>query len=77
MEHRGDSFQGTDYIADPFFLNLEVSKTNVENLRWQVDRDIIRVTFRKFVTSLASKKMWINLYVVSTLTHNFCEDIVY
>ena len=77
--HRCDSIQGTDYIAHPFFLNLNFSGTTIENenLRWQVCRDIIRVTFRKFVTSLVQnqEKIWINWFVVSTLTHNFCEDI--
>ena len=31
--HRRDSIQGTDYIAYPFFLNLKVSRTTIENLR--------------------------------------------
>ena len=31
--HRHDLIQGTDYIANPFFLNLKVSKTTIENLR--------------------------------------------
>ena len=41
IEHRCDSIQGTDYIANPFFVNLRVSKTKIENLRWQVGGDII------------------------------------
>ena len=39
--HRCDSIQGTDYIANSFFLNLRVSRTNIENLRWQFGGDII------------------------------------
>ena len=77
-EHRRDSIQGTDYIANPFFLNLKVSRTTIENLRWQFGGDIIQVTFGKSVTSLVPKlkeKMWINWLVVSTLLHNFCEHI--
>ena len=31
--HRRDSIQVTDYIANPFFLNLKVSRTTIENLR--------------------------------------------
>ena len=33
---RCDSIQGTDYIANPFFLNLRVSRTKIENIRGQV-----------------------------------------
>ena len=33
LYHRRDSIQGTDYIANPFFLNLKVSRTTIENLR--------------------------------------------
>ena len=75
QEHRCDSMWGTDYIAYPFFMNLKVSRTTIENLRWQFVGDIILVTFRKFVTSLVQKlkKMWINWLVVSTLLQNFCE----
>ena len=29
--HRSDSIQGTDYIANYFFLNLKVSKAKIEN----------------------------------------------
>ena len=53
--HRCDSIQGTDYIANPFFLNLKVSRTTTENLRWQFGGYIIRVTFIKSVTSLVQK----------------------
>ena len=31
--HRRDSIQGTDYITNPFFSNLKVSRTMIENLR--------------------------------------------
>ena len=54
-KHRRDSIQGTDYIANPFFLNLKVSRTTIENLSWQFGGDIIRVTFRKSVTLLVPK----------------------
>ena len=58
--HKRDSIQGTDYIANPFFLNLKVSRTTIKNLRWQFSGDIIQVTFRKSVTSLVPKlkKKW-------------------
>ena len=29
--HRSDSIQGTDYIANYFFLNLKVSRAKIEN----------------------------------------------
>ena len=29
--HRSDSIQGTDYIANYFFLNLRVSRAKIEN----------------------------------------------
>ena len=48
--HRRDSIQGTDYIANYFFLNLRVSWTKNENLKWQIGGNIIPLTFRKFVT---------------------------
>ena len=41
--HRHDSIQGTDYIANPFFLNLKVSPTAIESLRWQLSGDIIQI----------------------------------
>ena len=53
--HRRDSIQGTDYIANPFFLNLKVLRTTVENLKWRFSGDIIQVTFRKSITSLVQK----------------------
>ena len=31
--HRCDSIQGTDYIVNPLFLNLKVSRITIENLR--------------------------------------------
>ena len=31
--HRSDSIQGTDYVANYFFLNVRVSKTKIENLK--------------------------------------------
>ena len=49
------SIQGTDYIANPFFLNLKVSRTTIKNLRWQFGGDIIPVTFGKSVTLLVPK----------------------
>ena len=52
--HRCDSIQGTDYIANDF-LNLRVFRTKIENLKHQIRRDIIQVTFQKFVTSLVQK----------------------
>ena len=53
--HRCDSIQGTDYIANYFFLNLRVSRTKIYNLKRQIGGDIIPLTFRKFVTSLVQK----------------------
>ena len=55
--HRCDSIQGTDCIANSFFLNSRVSKTKIENVRWQVGSDIIQVTSRKFVTLLVQKRI--------------------
>ena len=55
--HRCDSIQGTDYVANPFFLNLRVSKTKIENLRWEVGEDIIQVTFGKLVDNHWSKNL--------------------
>ena len=55
--HRCDftQVQDTDYIASPFFLNLKVSRTTIESLRWQFGGEIIQVTFGKFVTLLVQK----------------------
>ena len=39
-------------IYHPFFLDLKVSRTKIENL---IGRDINSVTFGKFVTSLVQK----------------------
>ena len=36
----------------PFFLNLRVSRTKIENLKQQIRKDINHVTFQKFVTLL-------------------------
>ena len=36
LDHRRDSIQGTDYIVNPFFLNLKVSRITIENIRWQI-----------------------------------------
>ena len=55
-QYRCDSIQGTDYIANPFFLNLKVSSTTIENLRWQFGGNIIQATFGKSVTSLVQKR---------------------
>ena len=35
--------------------NLKVSRTKIENLKWQIMRDINCVTFEKFATSLIQK----------------------
>ena len=35
LSHRRDSIQSTDYIAN-YFLNLRVSRTNIENLKRQI-----------------------------------------
>ena len=35
--------------------NLRVSRAKIENLRWQFGGDIIRVTFKQFVTSLVQQ----------------------
>ena len=32
-KHRSDSIQGTDYIANDFFLNFRVSRSKFENLK--------------------------------------------
>ena len=53
--HRLDSMWGTDYIANPFFLNLKISRTTIETLRWQLSGKIIQVTFRKSSTSLVQQ----------------------
>ena len=37
--HKRDSIQDTDYIANPFFMNLKVSRTTIDNLRWQFSGD--------------------------------------
>ena len=45
---------GTDYIAN-HFLNWNVSRTTIKNLRWQLGGKIIRVTFRRSSTSLVQQ----------------------
>ena len=40
-KHRSDSMWGTDYITNPYFLNWKVSRTTIENLRWQLGGKII------------------------------------
>ena len=55
LYHRSDSVWGTDYIANPFFLNKKVSRTTIKNLRWQLVGEIIEVTFRKSSTSLVQQ----------------------
>ena len=55
LNHRRDSIQGTDYIANYLVLNLRVSRTTIENLKWWVGGDIIPLTFGKFVTLLVQK----------------------
>ena len=54
-KHRRDSIQGTDYIANYFFLNLKVSRTKIVNVRWWFGGDIIPLTFGKFVATLVKK----------------------
>ena len=49
--HRSDPIQGTDFIANYFFLNLSVSRTNIENLKLKIGGDIILITFGEIVTS--------------------------
>ena len=46
---------GTDYIAILFFLDLKVSRTTIENLRWQLSGEITQVTFGKSSTSLVQQ----------------------
>ena len=55
LNHRHDSIQGTDYIANYFFLNLWVSREKFENLKWWISGDIIPLTFKNFVTLLVQK----------------------
>ena len=45
-----------------FFLNLRVSRPTIKNLKWQVETDIIWVTFGKFVTSLVQKLKILGVY---------------
>ena len=63
--HRCDWIQGTDYIANPFFLSLRITRTKIKNLRWEVFGDIIQVTFCKFVTSKLANKLICNKYLDS------------
>ena len=53
--HRSDSMWGTDYIANPFFFLLRVSKTTIKYLRWQLGGEITWGTFGKFVTLLVQQ----------------------
>ena len=46
---------GTDYIAILFFLDQKVSRTTIENLRWQLGGEIIQVTFGKSSISFVQK----------------------
>ena len=59
------------WLYHPFFLNLSVSRTKIDNLKWQIGRKINHVTFGKFATSLVQnlkillgvyKKCWCWLY---------------
>ena len=43
------------YIAYDFILNLRVFRTRIENLKQQIRRDSIQVTYGKFVTSLVQQ----------------------
>ena len=52
ITHRSDSMWGTDYIANPFFFLLRVSRTTIKNPRWQLGGEI---TFGKFVTLLVKQ----------------------
>ena len=54
--HRRDSIQGTDYVANYFFLNVKVSRAKIENLKWKIGGDIILLTVRKFVILLVALK---------------------
>ena len=55
-QHRRDSIQGTDYIANYFFLNLRVSRAKIENLKGQIGGDIIPLTFWKIYVTLLVQK---------------------
>ena len=55
IQHRSDSMWGTDYIANPFFFLLGISRTTIKNLRWQLSGEITQVTFGKFVTLLVQQ----------------------
>ena len=55
LYHRSDSIQGTDYIANYFFLNLKVSRAKIENPKQRIGGDIIPLTFGKFVTLSVQK----------------------
>ena len=46
---------GNDYIAILFVLDYKVSRTKIENLRWQLSGEIIQVTFGKSSTSLVQQ----------------------
>ena len=35
--HRRDSIQGIDYIANPFFMNLKVSRTTIKKYKIRVE----------------------------------------
>ena len=50
------------WLYRPFFLNLRVSRTKIENLKRQSGRDFNKVIFRKFVTSLVQKLKILGVY---------------
>ena len=57
--HRSDSIQCQYRL---FLLNLRFFRTNIENLKQQIGRDINRITFRKFLTSLVQKLKILGVY---------------
>ena len=54
-QHKPDSIQATDYIANYFVLNLGFSGAKIENLKW-LGGDIILLIFAKYVTLLVQKR---------------------
>ena len=49
IPYRSDSNQGTEFIAAQ---NCRASRANIENLKWQIDRDLDFVTFKKLILIL-------------------------
>ena len=63
--HRSDSMWDTDYMAISF-IGLKVSRTTIENLRWQLDGEIIQVTIGKSSTSLVRNLDRFSIVVLET-----------